>query len=185
MKQEKETQSSKTINKGFTLIELLVIVLIIGILAAIALPQYKTAVAKSRYATLMDITKSIAQAEERYFLIHDNFTRRFADLDIDMPQNYISKWSAEYCYDWGGCNIDYSGLVFCVDKKSGNSFQIYSKYSNYHDSLKGKMFCGSEGTDIDNFSNVLCKKITGLEEPTNLQSGLSCGNNFRGYVYPF
>ena len=50
--------------KAFTLIELLVVVLIIGILAAVALPQYQKSVAKSRFTEAFVILKAMAQAAQ-------------------------------------------------------------------------------------------------------------------------
>ncbi len=85
-------------NKGFTLIELLVVVLIIGILAAIAVPQYQKAVEKSRMSEAILAVEKIAQANEMYKLSTGNFTRNINDLDINMEgedTNYLSSIPAK------------------------------------------------------------------------------------------
>jgi len=74
----------KNNTKGFTLIELLVVVLIIGILAAIALPQYFKAVEKARGAEALSLLGAIAGAQQRYYLTHDSYSTTFAGLDLDF-----------------------------------------------------------------------------------------------------
>ncbi len=78
--------SGMTNGRGaFTLIELLVVVLIIGILAAVAVPQYQKAVEKSRAAQALTMLKSVAQAAEAYYLANGTEFTSFDELALDVP----------------------------------------------------------------------------------------------------
>ena len=76
--------------KAFTLIELLVVVLIIGILAAVALPQYQKAVEKSRATQAISLVKSVHQAMQAYYLANNTYPSNFDELAIDIPWTIVT-----------------------------------------------------------------------------------------------
>ena len=92
---------------GFTLIELLVVVLIIGILAAIALPQYRRVVLKARLHVGLPLVASMYEAEQLYYMVHGEFATDVDALDIEIPTDAsCEKWaepgaSGYDCGDWG------------------------------------------------------------------------------------
>ncbi len=69
-------------NVGFTLIELLVVVLIIGILAAVAVPQYQQAVAKARLTEFVLQSRRLRDALRMYYLANGEAAKKLSDLDI-------------------------------------------------------------------------------------------------------
>lgn len=87
--------------KGFTLIELLVVVLIIGILSAVALPQYQMAVAKSKVSRGVVLLNAVDKAQKEYYLANGYFTEDLESLSIDVK-------GLGACYSagsWGFCQV--------------------------------------------------------------------------------
>ena len=131
---------------GFTLIELLVVVLIIGILSAVALPQYQKAVEKSRVAEAVLMLNSIYKAYQVCRLSNEHSEcLDFENLDIGFPSEILEDDCIDdQCFntkDWQyGQNSDW----FYANRVINGDTENYPYYLNLAPSVSSRIWC--EGT---------------------------------------
>ncbi len=162
-------------SRGFTLIELLVVVLIIGILAAVAVPQYQKAVEKSKAAQAFAMIRSVAAAQEAYHLANGTYATTFDKLDVSIPwtekvrwidgssHNWAvysnDEWSLQLYYEASGIGVSvgrisgpYAGAGFVYLLESSND-PIHTLLCHEND------WTGGQSITFSKSSGAYCKKI--------------------------
>ena len=78
--------------RGFTLIELLIVVVIIGILASFAIPNFRNTKGKARSAGLKSDLRNLATAEEAYFYDNQTYTTNLTNLNVSLTVGTTITW---------------------------------------------------------------------------------------------
>ena len=138
--------TSWVVSRGFTLIELLVVVLIIGILASVALPEYNKAVEKSRAAEALTVVRAIKVANEAYFMANGSYSNDLNDLDIQIPRKESSLFSFA-----ASANVAGVGSVVA----SGNRFPLATQYIIFALPNRDNFYCKFYGPE----GETLCKSL--------------------------
>ena len=132
--------------KGFTLLEMLVVVVIIGVLTAVAVPTYNRVMRQSRVADGLNMLDVLASAQNKYYIQHGQYTDTLSDLNAPIRKSSINQEDRILT-----TNFEYSkgALRTCVYAESKDGEYIIAK--NYK--TNARPLC--KGNDCANFSSLV------------------------------
>ena len=175
-------------DRGFTLIELLVVVLIIGILASIALPQYQKAVEKSKATQALTVLKSLVQAQKTYFMANGAYAKHFDELSVELPYRGNEQWANVSAIRDTRSNEDWSLQLWVTSQGAAAIYmgRLSGKYKGAGFVYKwgggsAQITCAerrSGGVVFEEPSGSYCQKIMGGTQ-TDAASG-----TMRSYLLP-
>lgn len=113
--------------KGFTLMELLVVVLVIGILSAVALPQYEMVVMKTRFSSMRPIAEALADAQEIFYMANGRYATQFDELDLTPPMGGTLSNNED-----GGQTVSYPNFVCRIQHGSGDVVYCSGANTGYY-----------------------------------------------------
>ena len=122
----------KIMKKGFTLIEMLVVVLIIGILSAVAIPQFESAIEKSRVTEALVMSKNIGDAMQRHaqqFPNSPGVTDKRDVADVSLKGGTWITSGTHHAYQTNLFTYHLSGTVLVVERRDGSSNVYQFEYN--------------------------------------------------------
>lgn len=165
--------------KGFTLLELLVVVLIIGVLAAVALPQYRRAVAKAEAVQLYEAVASMAETVQSYYMVNNQWPTTLGDLDLkhELPiasgsvcasNNVSGSVMRDEKYEfliYSDTSFSQVSARFASGPYKCTGFSMFFEYPSYR-ALENKFVCyekpeGSSTRGTKNKKGDFCEKVIG------------------------
>ena len=87
-------------SRGFTLIELLIVVVIIGVLAAVAIPKFQNTKGKANTASLKSDLRNLVTAEEAYYYENQVYTTSLPALNVSLSNGVTITWGTATAAGW-------------------------------------------------------------------------------------